>query len=129
MTPILDSGERVEFESGAVRDIKEGKGRCDLLPLKEASFLIGPDNVLIHISNFMENGNIYSLKDAFTAFIKKRDEMYCTYTDEPRWVPEMAILELICSSKLPFTMKKVRRSTGNTIGRKAYLLIVISILQ
>lgn len=30
---ILDSGARVEFDSGAVRDIKEGKGRCDLLPL------------------------------------------------------------------------------------------------
>ena len=30
---ILDSGERRQFESGAVRDIAEGKGRCDLLPL------------------------------------------------------------------------------------------------
>lgn len=29
---ILDSGERREFESGAVRDIQEGKGRMDLLP-------------------------------------------------------------------------------------------------
>lgn len=32
---IQDSGTRREFESGAVRDIQEGKGRCDLLPLKE----------------------------------------------------------------------------------------------
>lgn len=32
-TEIKDSGERREFESGAVRDIAEGKGRCDLLPL------------------------------------------------------------------------------------------------
>jgi hypothetical protein len=30
---IKDSGTRREFESGAVRDIQEGKGRCDLLPL------------------------------------------------------------------------------------------------
>ena len=30
---ILDSGNRRQFESGAVRDIQEGKGRCDLLPL------------------------------------------------------------------------------------------------
>ncbi len=30
---IKDSGERRHFESGAVRDIQEGKGRCDLLPL------------------------------------------------------------------------------------------------
>lgn len=29
---IKDSGERREFDSGAVRDIQEGKGRMDLLP-------------------------------------------------------------------------------------------------
>ena len=29
---ILDSGERRQFASGAVRDIQEGKGRYDLLP-------------------------------------------------------------------------------------------------
>ena len=31
---ILDSGERRQFETGAVRDIQEGKGRCDLMPLE-----------------------------------------------------------------------------------------------
>lgn len=31
---IKDSGERTEFETGAVRDIQEGKGRCDLMPLE-----------------------------------------------------------------------------------------------
>lgn len=30
---ILDSGNRTKFETGAVRDIQEGKGRCDLMPL------------------------------------------------------------------------------------------------
>lgn len=30
---IKDSGERRAFESGALRDVVEGKGRCDLLPL------------------------------------------------------------------------------------------------
>lgn len=29
---IKDSGDRHEFETGAVRDMQEGKGRCDLLP-------------------------------------------------------------------------------------------------
>lgn len=38
---ILDSGERREFETGAVRDIQGGKGRCDLLPLDAVSGLIG----------------------------------------------------------------------------------------
>ncbi len=30
---LKDSGKRREFGTGAVRDINEGKGRCDLLPL------------------------------------------------------------------------------------------------
>lgn len=30
---IKDSGQRQEFDSGAVRDIQKGKGRCDLMPL------------------------------------------------------------------------------------------------
>lgn len=30
--PILDSGERTSFETGAVRDMHAGKGRFDLLP-------------------------------------------------------------------------------------------------
>ncbi len=34
---IKDSGERRKFETGAVRDIQVGKGRCDLLPLEEIS--------------------------------------------------------------------------------------------
>ena len=29
---IKDSGERMEFKSGAVRDMHDGKGRMDLLP-------------------------------------------------------------------------------------------------
>ena len=31
--PIQDSGERTQFESGAVRDMHAGKGRFDLLPM------------------------------------------------------------------------------------------------
>ena len=31
---IKDSGDRRQFESGAVRDMQEGKGRCDLMPLR-----------------------------------------------------------------------------------------------
>lgn len=29
---LPDSGKRVEFDTGAVRDIQEGKGRFDLIP-------------------------------------------------------------------------------------------------
>ena len=31
---IKDSGDRTEFSTGAVRDMREGKGRCDLMPLR-----------------------------------------------------------------------------------------------
>lgn len=33
MSEIKDSGNRRQFSSGAVRDIAEGKGRMDLMPL------------------------------------------------------------------------------------------------
>lgn len=32
---IKDSGSKVTFETGAVRDINDEKGRCDLMPLVE----------------------------------------------------------------------------------------------
>lgn len=32
MRVILDSGNRHQYDTGAVRDMQEGKGRCDLLP-------------------------------------------------------------------------------------------------
>ena len=50
---ILDSGNRREFESGAVRDIQEGKGRCDLMPLDVVANVIGSP-VLSYISMFQE---------------------------------------------------------------------------
>lgn len=43
---IKDSGNREEFKSGAVRDMQEGKGRCDLLP----------SNALIRLSKHFEAG-------------------------------------------------------------------------
>lgn len=49
---IKDSGERREFESGAVRDICEGKGRCDLLPLDVIGSMMN-DSVIIEIDNFV----------------------------------------------------------------------------
>lgn len=50
---IKDSGERREFETGAVRDIQEGKGRCDLLPLIEVSILMR-DEILQNIGYMIE---------------------------------------------------------------------------
>lgn len=58
---IKDSGNRREFESGAVRDIAEGKGRCDLLPLLDVAKVLydgnHTDNVLSFLSNYVETGD------------------------------------------------------------------------
>lgn len=64
---IKDSGDRTKFESGAVRDMHEGKGRCDLMPLEVvAEFLIlfhsqqvaAPIN---HIAWFQKSGDTEEL--------------------------------------------------------------------
>jgi hypothetical protein len=69
---IKDSGERREFNTGAVRDIQEGKGRCDLMPID----VIGEfsmDLVLIRIADFMVTGDRGYLNLALAAFLQKRD--------------------------------------------------------
>lgn len=71
---IKDSGERRAFETGAVRDIQEGKGRCDLLPLDVIStFLPGVDKraILTTIEKFKETGNTAELEKALQWFIEE----------------------------------------------------------
>ncbi len=68
---IKDSGERRQFDTGAVRDIQEGKGRCDLLPLDIAASLIDTD-VLSCIHLFKDGGKAIWLKQAIDAFCKER---------------------------------------------------------
>ena len=60
MTEIKDSGERREFETGAVRDIQEGKGRCDLLPLDVVSWLTEDmhiNNILTGVTEFQKDND------------------------------------------------------------------------
>lgn len=60
---IKDSGNRTEFPTGAVRDIQEGKGRCDLMPLDILSAILD-DVVLENIHKFQESGDETWLYDA-----------------------------------------------------------------
>ena len=74
---IKDSGTRREFESGAVRDIAEGKGRCDLLPLDTVGYVLGncisdSDKVLLPISHYIRTGNTASLHIAICNFLVRR---------------------------------------------------------
>lgn len=64
---IKDSGERREFGTGAVRDIQEGKGRCDLMPLDVVANLLC-ESPLGSIAAFQNTGNHASLKIALCDF-------------------------------------------------------------
>lgn len=73
---ILDSGNRRQFESGAVRDIQEGKGRCDLLPLDVVSEYFSyatidhaHDVILMRIARFQETGFTKELFWAINNFV------------------------------------------------------------
>ena len=75
---IKDSGERREFETGAVRDIQEGKGRCDLLPLDITSRLLGNpelnDEIIHNIDEFKRTGNTVYLYRVLTDMTKHWDD-------------------------------------------------------
>ena len=75
---ILDSGNRREFDTGAVRDIEEGKGRCDLMPLGVAAKMTLKekgeiDHVLYFLDAFIEHGSIRAswLHTALDLFVEK----------------------------------------------------------
>ena len=68
MAELKDSGARREFSSGAVRDIAEGKGRCDLLPLGVIARMGEGDVILKCIDEYIRTGKITSLEFAITCF-------------------------------------------------------------
>ena len=84
---IKDSGERREFETGAVRDIQTGKGRCDLLPLD------------IVAQMFSAQKDLSSLFDNLNSFMHTKEERYllaavihfCEYAG---WSVPTALLEV-----------------------------------
>ena len=66
---IQDSGTRREFETGAVRDIQEGKGRCDLLPLDVIAEIYPGDTFqqICGIYKFTRDGNVGWLYEVIAA--------------------------------------------------------------
>lgn len=63
---IKDSGARREFSTGAVRDIQEGKGRCDLMPLGVVGRALS-NPTLSYINKFTRNGDPRFLYDALSS--------------------------------------------------------------
>lgn len=70
---IKDSGNRRQFESGAVRDMQEGKGRCDLMPLEVVAKIVSdavynPDPIVNSIALFQETRDTKHLYNALDTF-------------------------------------------------------------
>jgi len=75
---IVDSGKRIEFESGAVRDTTEGKGRCDLLPLQVISNIIGGNDILYCLARYQQTENtldLYKALDCCSELFKDKADM------------------------------------------------------
>lgn len=70
---IKDSGDRTEFETGAVRDMREGKGRCDLMPLEVAKDLMADPRakeMLENIRNFQKYNDADFLRLCLESFAR-----------------------------------------------------------
>lgn len=72
---IKDSGTRKEFETGAVRDCTEGKGRCDLMPLDVVAE-VADDEILEDIASYVDTGIDMFLKNALERFARVYDSIY-----------------------------------------------------
>lgn len=70
---IKDSGDRTQFESGAVRDMRTGKGRCDLMPLEVAGKLLN-DPMLIALKEFQETNDTKCLYRCLVYFSIRFDD-------------------------------------------------------
>lgn len=90
---IKDSGDRTEFESGAVRDMREGKGRCDLLPLDIISEILEVDDsldIVYDIYLFVE-GDSNGVK-GWRGHLLTAVERFCK--DVRKWDMETMLLEV-----------------------------------
>ena len=70
---ILDSGDRTQFESGAVRDMREGKGRCDLMPLEVVGEIMG-DPIIINLKTFLSSKDTTYLYNCLASFAHVYDD-------------------------------------------------------
>ena len=69
MADLVDGGARKTFESGGMREIIEGKGRCDLLPLVVISGLLGGVDILNCADNYIYTGETDELYTALRHFM------------------------------------------------------------
>ena len=82
MKGIKDSGERRQFDTGAVRDIQEGKGRCDLLPLDVVGEIYRHNKVISTIfhglNSFKHSGDVIDLHSSLIGYIHMKEICFST---------------------------------------------------
>lgn len=83
---IQDSGCRTVFDTGAVRDVEEGKGRCDLLPLDVVANCLD-SRVLDDIRAYQETRDTMALYAALSSFL---NEPGCPFKNYPDMILEVA---------------------------------------
>lgn len=76
MAELVDSGERTTFGTGAMREVLEDKGRCDLLPLKQIAEIYkqgSKDQTAVsifgHLDSYIRTGNSQDLYDVLLLFM------------------------------------------------------------
>lgn len=74
LTTLQDSGDRTLFKTGAVRDIHEGKGRCDLLPLAVVAEIMKHYDevyakIIADINAFRLSADVSYLYDVINLFV------------------------------------------------------------
>ena len=74
---IKDSGKRRKFNTGAVRDIQEGKGRPSLMPL-EVVYMLTHDIVIYYLGRFKDDGDTMNLLQVLSHFSRKAYDSYET---------------------------------------------------
>lgn len=92
-TVIKDSGKREEFQTGSVRDTREGKGRFDLVPFAEIVdlALVYERGAVKYGDRNWEKGQPVSrfIDSAIRHLLKAR----LGYDDEPHW--DMAVFNIL----------------------------------
>ena len=87
---IKDSGDRTEFATGAVRDMREGKGRCDLMPLDVVGAYL-EDSVIMDIAHYQSTGDVEYLVNALRDFrFKPYPEAYTMFLEVAKHFEEGA---------------------------------------
>lgn len=88
---IKDSGIRREFTTGAVRDVQEGKGRCDLMPLDVMAELANGDFQLTRLHKFTLDGDVCWLYESLAFAVQSFGDLCTMFLETSKHFEEGAL--------------------------------------